>query len=159
MENAIIAGIFSIISALASIWLKDYLERKRTSIPSSSEKAKFRKEQKEMLAPRWNIFRPLIILFGGFFIGGMNTPFGSPLLVLVSLGLALNHRHRGFWLFQLEIFTLWAAFLSGGWAIGYPLLWSLNYVIIYWLGCAIIGGIIANKKQEVLKIQNKNLNV
>ncbi|RKJ99655.1 hypothetical protein CE154_008030 [Alicycliphilus denitrificans] len=64
------------------------------------------------------------------------------LLALVSLVLALARQARHL-SYQLEVFSLWAAFLAG-WSLIHRSVWS-DAVFSFgmgWLACAVVGGVV-----------------
>jgi hypothetical protein len=66
-------------------------------------------------------------------------------LVILSASLAASHRgaRTSIWLYELEAFSLWAAFLSG-WSLVHGGVWSDALVAFgaWWLGAAVVGAFI-----------------
>lgn len=168
---AMISGMFSVASSLGAVFLKDYLERRRIrpedaarEEPPSAGGAP-EPEPPVGSPPRpapagraWT--RPIVIVLGSV-VFGMATRAARPLftgpthyetlaafalLVLTSAGLAIHHRRRGFQLtYQLEVLALWTGWASG-WSFVHGGLWSdlLAVTVPGWLGCAVVGGLIAS---------------
>ncbi|MDZ7780745.1 MAG: hypothetical protein U5R14_12550 [Gemmatimonadota bacterium] len=169
---AVISGMFSVASSLGAVFLKDYLERERRRPPKDVAPDRTpaagqtpEPEPPAGAAPRlvpaarsWA--RPAVIVLGSI-VFGMATRAARPmftgpthyesltalaLLVLMSAGLAVHHRKRGFQLtYQLEVLALWAGWTSG-WSLVHGGLWSdlLAVTIPAWLGCAVLGGLITS---------------
>ncbi|MHA7600469.1 hypothetical protein ACX12L_11060 [Alicycliphilus sp. T452] len=172
METAVItsliAGVFSLATALGSVWLKHHLESrdsKPANTPSPSPLAPARKGEPPAV-PR----RPLGLLLGraaaviatGVFLGavsrGVRNWLPGPvhyeaiaslaLLALVSLVLALARQARHL-SYQLEVFSLWAAFLAG-WSLIHRSVWS-DAVFSFgmgWLACAVVGSVVIASRQR-----------
>ena len=115
MLNTIISGVFSLAAALGSVWLKDYLERRRTEAADVSVDVTRPAKPERPATGRWSWYRPLVVFLGGFFVGVLSRwirpmitgpvhyeALGAlAVLVVVSLWLALDHRRyrRPFWPF------------------------------------------------------------
>lgn len=160
METAIltslISGCFSLATALGSVWLKHHLESRARSVETarapSAAKAKGSSPSRQM-----SMARPLVVLLVGLVIGvvsrALRPHIMGPvhyeaivtlgLLVAVTLALVLSHRQssHGLWPFQLEAFSLWAAFASG-WSLMHGGVWTdlIAVAVPWWLGCAVVGG-------------------
>lgn len=172
---AVISGMFSVASSLGAVFLKDYLERRRHRPEDAAREeppsAGGAPEREPSLGPppgpvpatrSWT--RPVAIVVGSM-VFGMATRAARPmftgpthyetltalaLLILVSAGLAIHHRRRGFQLtYQLEVLALWAGWTSG-WSLIHGGLWSdlLAVAIPAWLGCAVLGGWIASVRRS-----------
>ena len=157
--TAVISGLFSLATALGSVWLKHYLEQHHTPPAASPRQATAEDRTRVQGARGLSYSRPLVILFSGFVIGVLSRALRSAisgpvhyetllsvvLLAGACLALALDHRRarRGFWPYQLEVFALWAAYTSG-WSVVHGYVWSdlLSSTIMLWLACAVVGGIV-----------------
>lgn len=150
--TAVITGIFSLVTGLASIWLKDYLERRRSDIPESKE------DKRESSTSR----AFLLLLFGLILGAGSRSLRGSgpihyetilalAILAVATLVMALHHRQSksGFWPFQLELISLWFAF-TAGWSLIHGSVWSDLLVTTgaWWIGSAFVGGIIVASNRD-----------
>ncbi len=64
------------------------------------------------------------------------------ILVLFSMMLAFGHRRTEgrVWLYQLEVFSVWAAYLAG-WSLVNRSVWTDAVVTFgaWWLACAVVG--------------------
>ncbi len=159
--TAAISGLFSLATALASVWLKHYLEQHHTVPAAGAQPAAAEQRTRVQGARGLSFSRPLVILVSGFVIGVLSRALRSAirgpvhyeallsilLLAAICLALALDHRRarRGFWPYQLEVFALWAAFTSG-WSVVHGHVWSdlLSMTIMLWLACAVVGGIVVS---------------
>ena len=162
METAIvtcvISGVFSLATALGSVWLKHNLEQRDPAPVPSKRKVTGEKRVIVHYERGWSLSRPLAVLLGGFVIGIMSRilrprlQFGRVhyemlatlvLLAVIGILLMLIHRksRRGFWLYQLETISLWAAFTSG-WSLTHGYVWSdlLTTTAGWWLAWALAGG-------------------
>lgn len=160
METAIItsliAGGFSLATALGSVWLKHHLESRRSVGEITSGSGAPRTDRPS--SPRgMSVTRPLAVLLSGLVIGAVSRALRPHLVgqvhyeVIVAFGLlaalvfslVLSHRQSddGQWPFQLEVFALWAAFVSG-WSLMHGGVWTdlIAVCVPWWLGCAVIGG-------------------
>ena len=169
---ALISGMFSVASALGAVFLKDYLDTRRLRLVDAQlekPQPKPSPEQSHPSAPldrvtggkAWT--RPVVIVVGSFLFG-MATRAARPLftgtthyeslaalvlLILLSLGLSIYHRRRGFQLlYQLEIVALWAGWASG-WSLIHGGVWGdlLAVTIPWWFGCALIGGLVVSVRR------------
>ncbi len=107
----------------------------------------------------WGVVTPILVLVSGFIVGMVSRwvrqmisgPIHYEALVSIAvlgsvcLLLALKNRGwgRGFWLYQLEVFALWAAFTSG-WSLVNAGFWSdlVGFAVACWILSAIVGGLI-----------------
>ena len=167
METAVmtslISGAFSLATALGAVWLKHYLE----SRPQPSAPARAPEATPEIPRPQPAsqpslaslLIRACVVIVVGFALGAMSRVArdwftGSIhyeaiaslfVLVLLSLVLALRRPSRGArtWLYQLEVLSLWAAFLSA-WSLINWAVWSDAVMTFsaWWLGCAVLGGVL-----------------
>src|SRR5262245_62051894 len=159
---ALISGVFSVISALGAVFLKDFLDTRRLRLAKPHGRTPARElpaaEVQQPQAPvvlaavsrsrSWT--RPVAIVAASFVLGmatravrhrGPGFHYESlalVLLILMTLVLSFYHRRSGFQLsYQLEVVALWT-----GWASGWSLInggvWSdlLAETIPWWLGCA-----------------------
>jgi len=170
---ALISGMFSVASALGAVFLKDYLDTRRlrlaNSRPEQPQPSPAPEQTSHPTAPSeratggrsWT--RPVIIVAGSFLFG-MATRAARPLftgpthyeslaalvlLILLSLGLSIYHRRWGFQLpYQLEIVALWAGWASG-WSLIHGGVWGdlLAVTLPWWLGCALIGGLVVSVRR------------
>jgi hypothetical protein len=164
--TTVITGIFSLFTALGSVWLKDLLERRRLTTAQKPTEEEAR-HPPPVLVPLWSWKRPLLVFFGAFALGlvtralrplfahGIHWESVIAIFVLaaVSLWLAIDHRRGGrrFWPFELEVLALWLAWASG-WTAVHGSAWSdlIAVAVLWWLGCAAVGGLIAvTGKQKV----------
>lgn len=159
-----ITGVFSLLSALGSVWLQDRLERRRPAPPREPAAAPQPSREKAGPPPAaasgWSWRRPFLVFLGAFVFGvatrALRPVFGHGIhwesliailtLAAVSLWLAIDHR-RGrsrFWPYQLEALALWLAWASG-WSAVHGSAWSDLIVVgfLWWLGCAVVGGLVA----------------
>ena len=64
-----------------------------------------------------------------------------------SRAMAIDHRRMrsSFWPYELELLALWLAWASG-WSVTHGSAWSDIIVasLLWWLGCAVIGGIVVS---------------
>jgi hypothetical protein len=153
--TTLITGIFSLLTALGSVWLKDYLARSHSTQKQTEEGT-------SLAAPppaKWTWSRPLTVFMSAFLFGavtrvifplperGMNTAFliTLGLLGVISLGLAIDHRRssRSMWPYQLEVLALWLAYTSG-WILMHGEAWFtlIRFMSLWWLTSALIGGLI-----------------
>ena len=166
METAVvtslIAGMFSLATALGSVWLKQYLENRSSTLsptspplPLPQNEAGERRQSVSLV-----LLRAVSIIAFGFSLGAISRfiRYQIPgrihyeaivsLVILVgfSLILALARRRPSgrVWQYQLELFSLWAAHLAG-WSIVNQSIWTdiVGVLGIWWFGCALIGGIVA----------------
>ena len=164
--TTLITGIFSLLTALGSVWLKDLLERRRlvpvqkpTAVQEPSEEKV--KHPPPVMVSGWTWKRPLFVFFGAFvfglftralrplFGGGIHWETLIAVLVLASasLWMAIDHRRArsSFWPYELEVLALWLAWASG-WSVIHGSAWSDHIVVscLWWLGCAVISGIVVS---------------
>ena len=167
METAVItsliSGAFSLATALGAVWLKHYLEtRPQPSAPARAPEAaaqtpRPQSARKHSLASL--LIRACVVIVVGFALGAISRVardwFTGPIhyeavaslfvLVLISLVLALRRPSLGArtWLYQLEVLSLWAAYLSA-WSLVNRAVWSDAVVTFsaWWLGCAVLGGVL-----------------
>lgn len=186
VSTTIISGVFTVAGSLASIWLKDYLERRKEARPATapqpapaaapgpasspvgtevpetgpvpSQAPTLPPVARAASAPGWR--RPVLIALTGFLIGVVSS-FVRPmlsgpmhpeaigslmLLILIALFGVAHHAGsgpgRGVIVFELEMVSLWAAFVFG-WSLVHGSLWSdfVAFGIVGWLGSA-VGGLV-----------------
>jgi hypothetical protein len=148
--TAVVSGVFSIATGMASVWLKHYLEHR----PLAQQP---RKPKTYSPSTTWSARRPLILFLAGFFLGvtsrairpivGGDVYYESIASIALLGGacvvLAWNHGRskHGFWLYQLETLTLWAAY-DCGWSAVQGGVWSELVIdtAAIWLACALVGG-------------------
>ena len=161
--TTLITGIFSLLSALGSVWLKDWLERRKQNETQATTEKREEVDQQPAPAPQkpgWSWKRPLILFFGAFALGlvtrVMRPLFGHQIhwetlaavvvLAGATLWLAINHLRTGssLWSFELEVLAIWLAWASG-WSVIHGSAWSdlIVFALLWWLGCAVIGGLVA----------------
>ena len=163
--TTIIAGMFSLVAALGSVFLKVHLDRKKerstvlqtSTSPEQNLHASVTHSTREVM---W--MRPLLIVSASWVLGNISRALRTVLniggvhyeavasmvlLVATALALVVHHRshspERGQGFYQLEVFALWAGFASG-WSMVHGSAWGdlINVSVAGWLGCAIVGGII-----------------
>ena len=153
--STIISGIFSLVTGLASIWLSNRMERR--------SRRKYGLPEIKRAHSNARVF--LIFIFG-LMLGAttmLSRHYGhqmmdivelvtSWLLILIALFLAFNHRKitRGFWPYQLEIISLGFAY-GAGYSLVKGYIWDdlVFFLVVWWLGAALIGGIITIWKKKV----------
>jgi hypothetical protein len=167
---ALISGLFSVSSALGSIFLKDYVDRRRVqTLEVPHQKAEPRSHAEVARTPSalpasrtagrsWG--RPAAIVVGSFVLGmatralrplftaGIHWESLGALVLLVSTAvvLSVSHRKRGFqFAYQFEILALWTGWASG-WSLLHGRLWSdlFAVTVAWWLVCAVVGGLIVS---------------
>ena len=155
--QALIAGVFSILSALASTWLQEHLRNRRVeSAPSETSPAPTGPAL-EATPTSWR--RPATIVVASCLlglltrslrsvldVGGLHVEVVLALAVMLTavVLLARFHGRRGWQLgFELENLALWAGFASG-WSLLHGGVWSdlLGLVGPFWLGSALVGGLL-----------------
>lgn len=162
----IITGLFSLTAALAGVWFKDYLERRRdrqNTVPSSvihSEPIPLPSKEITWLGA---LLRAALLSGVVWILGAISRavrPWGEhdgihyeaiiSFLVLVILSITILWQHRrsglliGQFRYQLELFGIWV-----GYAIGWLLIdqfssvWEDLLAVLtgWWLGFALLGGI------------------
>ena len=163
--TSVITGMFSLCSALGSVLLNVHLDRQKekpTALqPSTSteqnQRASATDSTREVM---W--MRPLLIVCASWVLGNISRALRTPLgvggvhyeaivslVLLIASALALVVYHRshspgcGQGFYQLEVLALWAGFASG-WSMVHGHAWDDLVVVsvAWWLGCAIVGGII-----------------
>lgn len=173
--SAVISGVCSITSAFGAIYLKVYLDNRKTRTNGNSAIAEPNGEivtpantrpaepQTTVKSSQPDFRRPVSIVIGSFVFGvitrSLRPLFSGPthwesliaLIVLIGLTLmlALFHRRKGFQLgFQLENFAFWAGWVSG-WCIVHGHVWSdvLGVTLIWWLVCAVVGGLVVSVRK------------
>ena len=129
VATAIISGSFAIAGTLGSVWLKDYLERRR-QVQVSQPARVHTMAAPTPPAPTAAAFpdsplRPLLVTGIGFVVGTVSSSLHliGPLILfdmmlLVVLFLIVDHaraipRAGGLALFQLEAFSFWAGYVFG----------------------------------------------
>jgi hypothetical protein len=150
--TAVITGIFSLVTGLASIWLKDYLERRRSDIPESRERKRESSSSRAFLLLLFGLILGVVSrLLRGSGPIHYETILALALLAVATLVMVLHHRQSksGFWPFQLELISLWFAF-TAGWILIHGSVWSDLLVTTgaWWIGSAFVGGIIVASKKE-----------
>ena len=152
--SAIISGVFSLLTGLVSIWLSNRMERLARSQNSLTKPKKRRSISRVFL-----IFVVGLILGAGAMASRQydqgHTHYGNMisqcLLIVFALFLAFSHRkrNRGFWPYQLEIVSLWFAY-GTGFSLVMGRVWMdlFAVVVAYWIGSAILGGIITTWKKK-----------
>lgn len=170
METAVItsliAGVFSLATALGSVWLKHHLENrdsKPSSTPPLSHPTRKRERPAPSLTPLGSLLgRAAAIITIGVTLGAISRVARNwvpgpvhyeaiaslTLLALASLVLALARQARHL-PYQLELFSLWAAFLTG-WSIVHRSVWS-DAVFSFgvgWLACAVVGVVVVAFRQR-----------
>jgi hypothetical protein len=178
----LISGMFSVASALGAVFLKDYLDTRRPRPLDDSQEEPQSKAVPEKIQPAqvrvehsaagksWVL--PVTIVIGSFLFGmatralrplitgGIHyeTLAGFILLIITSLALSLYHRRRGLqFLYQLEIFALWAGFASG-WSLIHGGVWEdlLVVTVPWWLGCTLFGGLIVSFRNAARGVRVKS---
>ena len=150
--TTIITGAFSLVTGLASVWLKDHLERRRLSERDSKKPKEGRRSS-----------RAFMVLLAGLVLGSASRALRGRgpvhyeaivalgILIVIALFLAINHRKssNGFWPFQLEIVSLWFAF-AAGWSLVHGSIWGdiVSFTVAWWIGSALIGGIMVSWKKR-----------
>ena len=169
METAIItsliAGCFSLATALGTVWLKHYLE---TRTPSSTPVQASPRPPAPPSPPTFGrpsaiLVRATAVVAIGFILGAASRVIRDAIpgpvhyeaivslavLVVVSALLAFSHRRarNSMWVYQLEVFSLWAAFESG-WSLVNGGIWSdaLFAFGAWWLGCAVLGAVLVRAR-------------
>lgn len=163
---ALISGMFSVVSALGAVFLKDFLDTRRLQMlevpqPQSSPDERPPPQERPArptVGRSWT--RPAAIVVGSFVFGmatrALRPLFPGPahweslvalaLLILAALTLSIYHRKGAFQLpYQLEILALWSGWASG-WSLIHGGVWGdlLAVTIPWWLGCAVVGGLIVS---------------
>lgn len=165
IATAIISGTFAIAGSLGSVWLKDYLERRRQAHPTTASTGPGGPPAPPASAmpPRSAVAlpRPLGVALGGFALGAAAaalrnvshavTDLGelaaTAILALVVIVSIVHHARsridRSVALFELEALSLWAAF-TFGWTLVHGSLWSdlVAFSVIGWLASALGGAVL-----------------
>jgi uncharacterized membrane-anchored protein len=159
--TAIISGIFSVVAAFGSIWLKYRLDQQTAKEKEITSESTI--PDKPVSSPRpWaGVIRPLLILIAGFSFGilsevldqtmvetgsrGYNWGFlAFVALCIICLILIFIHRRlpKGLWSYQLDVLILWSANLFG-FSLGRGSLWSdaIAFSVTAWIISALVGGI------------------
>lgn len=169
---ALISGIFSLLSALGAVFLKDYLDGRRLRTPAIAppKPGPGTIATDELLPPprppglRF-LRRPVEIVVASFALGVVTRALRPmlevdgihyeslgawALLVIGVVGLAVHHRKNGWQLpYQLENLALWTGYASG-WSLVHGGVWGdlLGVTIPWWMGCAIVGGLIVSIRRS-----------
>lgn len=173
---AVISGICSIVSALGAVFLKDYLETRRSRTTSSTTQsgAEAGGTSRRALSTSpfslrdWALWkRPASIVAGSFVIGLVTRALrplfeiGSihyesvgalAILVALALWLVVYHRRkRSQTLYQLENCALWTGFASG-WSAAHGEVWGhfLEVLVPWWVGSAIVGAIVVTTRRATI---------
>jgi hypothetical protein len=176
---AVLSGAFSLTAAFGSIFLKDYLDRRRerradTAARTSALQSDPRVQEQTHRSLTW--MRPLLLTFGAFALGSVDIALRDSLTVnhvhygaLISLGLLLltsvflilSHRSSlsaHYQLrFQLELLALWAGYFSG-WSVGNKAVWDDVIVVClgWWIGSAFAGGIILRLTRFKIGVRHRS---
>lgn len=162
IATALVSGTFTVVASLGSVWLKDYLERRRQapSPPKGPPGAGAPPRPSAPPAPlrAGSRLRPLVVALSGFVVGAVSSfvrpMFPGPahpeaiaslvILGLIVLSLIAYHAKvvpgRGVALFELETLSLWAAF-AFGWSVVHGSVWSdfVFSTLMLWLISAVAG--------------------
>jgi hypothetical protein len=166
---SLITGVFSLLTAIASIYLKDHLERCRTADkkPAATELKKESPKTTVAVAPtvsvsRVNWWRPVALTCGCWVIGNIGRALSDMLsfnglhvealaslilLTLIAVALVIYHSRTvngfAFLTYQLEAFAIWAGY-SSGWSMVHGSAWEnmIRVNLAGWLACAVVGGFV-----------------
>ena len=155
VATAIISGSFAIAGTLGSVWLKDYLERRR-QVQASQPARVHTMAAPTPPAPTAAAFpdsplRPLFITGIGFVVGTVSSlHLIGPLILfdimlLVVLFLIVDHARaipgRGLALFQLEAFSFWAGYVFGWTLVNHGVIsrGNLEDALVCWVVSAVAG--------------------
>jgi len=154
LTAVIISGVFSVIAALGSVWLKHQLEQFRSEASPLTETSR----ERSTSGPRaFSLIRSALVLIVAFAAGAIYCYYKTPpreivvvpafylFTVVAFLGLVLAHRRHpnGIWSYELDCFAFWAAFLSG-FSVIFGQVWSDAFLAtaMFWLFFAVVGGLI-----------------
>jgi hypothetical protein len=163
VATTIISGAFAVAGSMGSIWLKDYLERKRqvpaAAVPSSAPFPPAPASQVSTARPGSN-FRAIYYSVGGFVVGAVSSyirphvihkagthpeAIVSLVIMIVVVLVGIVHHAKpqsggSLALFEVETIGLWAAF-AFGWSLVHGSVWDdiIGVSITSWLGSAISG--------------------
>jgi hypothetical protein len=161
LATVVLSGFLTLISAFGSIFLKDYLDRKRQR-PTSESVLNPIPDTSHSDDRRLSILRPFFIALGAIILGLATSAFrevanfnGTHLEALTALLILLTSilllvffhagrgPHRGAIFFQFDVLALWAGYTTGAFMIMSNLLDDLLAVTISaWVLSAAFGAIV-----------------
>ncbi|MDK9707435.1 MAG: hypothetical protein OEL83_10330 [Desulforhopalus sp.] len=170
VASALISGICSIISAFGAVYLKEYMDARKTlSTEVKPTQAPIEVLQAEVSPSSFKrnsrtFWRPLFIIIGSFVFGlvtrSLRPIFNSGthweslialiVLILFALAISIFHRRHGYQIgFQLENFAMWTGWASG-WSLFHGSIWGdvLVVTIAWWFGCALVGGLLVSIRRN-----------